>query len=451
MQRPFGHPPKQVHVVSRTLSSLRLRGALTTLLTAVVMTACSGPSVQPLMPTPVLFSELGFSPLDHVPEEQRWTPRRVYYATTRQRINDMQRIDYGNDEGSRTALGMTLIGFGTPQLSWSDLSEYSRTEERSSAVDLAVSGLMEIGAYTPGTETSDARDETGSLAWLMRDMNASIEASRDDDLLIYVHGAKVNFYNASAFAAQLDHFMGRDMTSLAFSWPTRQNIIAYGGGGDVRRAYRAAPALTSLLEELAKNSKARRIHIVCWSAGGRVVTAALKDLYERHQAPGVDLREKFRLGTVYYAAADVPAEEFFDALPALDSVSSRVVVTVSSKDGALNMAQLFMGGGTRIGQRNQEISADELEQLMATERLEVVDVSRDWEGRGFDITGHRYWFDHPWASTDVVLSVRSDFTPEERGLAPTNLDLLWKIPSDYPERLRQSLTREEIQLRADDF
>jgi hypothetical protein len=50
-----------------------------------------------------------------------------------------------------------------------------------------------------------------------------------------------------------------------------------------------------------------------------------------------------------------------------------------------------------------------------------------------------------------VLSVRSDFSPAERGLAATDLDLLWKIPADYPERLRKSLTREQIQLWADTF
>ncbi|MEE4108024.1 MAG: alpha/beta hydrolase, partial [Halieaceae bacterium] len=384
------------------------------------------------MPTPVLFSELGFSPLDHVPEDQRWTPRRVYYATTRVREDNLQRIDYTNQEASDTSLGLSLIGFGTPQLSWSDLIENSKVEEREDVVDLAIAGLVEVGSYTPSTDSTPARDETGALAWLINDMNAAIEVSRDKDLLIYVHGAKVNFYNANAFAAQLDHFMGRDMTSMAFSWPTRQNIVAYGGGGDVRRAYRAAPALTSLLEELAEKTIARRIHIVCWSAGGRVTTAALKELYERHADSGVDPRERFRLGTVYYAAADVPAEEFLDALPALDAISSRVVVTVSSNDGALVMAEKLMGGGTRLGLRNQNLTEEEWAVVRSANRLEVIDVSRDWEGRGFDITGHRYWFDHPWASTDVVLSVRSDFSPAERGLAPTELELLWAIPPDYP-------------------
>jgi esterase/lipase superfamily enzyme len=425
----------------------RRQGAFALVL--LLLTACAGPSLQPLMPTPVLFSALDFSPLDHVPEGERWTPRRVYYATNREREDDLQRIDYGNNESDELSLGMSLIGFGSPQLSWSDLSEYSRQEERGDVVDLAIAGLMEIGRYAPATGLAAARDESGALAWLMADMSSSIEAARDDDLLIYVHGAKVNFYNANAFAAQLDHFMGRDMTSLAFAWPTRQNIVAYGSGADRKRAYRAAPVLASLLEELAAGTPARRIHIVCWSAGGRVVTAALKTLHEWHADDASELRERFRLGTVYYAAADVPEEEFIEALPAINDLASRVVVTISSGDDALAMAKAMMGGGARIGQREHNLDEAQRAVLGAADRLEIVDVSRDWEGRGFDITGHRYWFDHPWASTDVVLSVRSDFSPEERGLAPTENGLLWSIPPDYPERLRQTLSQEDLRLRVD--
>lgn len=410
------------------------------------LAACAGMGigVQPLMPTPVLYSTLNLSPLDHIPESERWNPRRVYYATTRMREDDLQRIDYGNVESDKVSVGLSLIGFGGADLSWSDLSEYSRLEERPAVVDLSIAGLLEAGAYTPATDGSGATDTSGAIGWLVSDLNQSIRSARDDDLLIYVHGAKVNFYNANVFAAQLDHFMGRDMTSMAFSWPTRQNIVAYGTGSDVARAYTAAPALTSLLELLARDSVARRIHIVCWSAGGRVVNTALQQLYERHADDGGDLRERFRIGTVYFAAADVPGSEFLEALPAMNELATRVVVTVSSKDGALEMAQTFMGGGARIGQRNQNIGEEQKKILVAADRLEVVDVSRDWEGRGFDITGHRYWFDHPWASSELMLAVRSDLAPADRGLEGTAVGLLWSIPADYPERLRQLVTREVI-------
>jgi len=80
------------------------------LVVALVAAGCAGPPVQPLMPTPVLFTELGIGPLDHIPEHQRWNHRRVYYATTREREDDLQRIDYGNAESDAVSVGMTLIG-----------------------------------------------------------------------------------------------------------------------------------------------------------------------------------------------------------------------------------------------------------------------------------------------------------------------------------------------------
>ncbi len=414
----------------------------------LVCAACAGPPVEDLMPTPVLYSELDLSPLDHITEQQRWKPRRVYYATTRQRDPSPMRIDYSNDEANLVSAGMALVGFGGPQLSWSDLSEYSRRSTRPDTIDLSIAGLIEAGTFMPSLEGPVSEDSAEGLSWLTADLNRSIDAARDKDLLIYVHGAKVNFYNANVFAAMLDHFMGRDMTSIAFSWPTRQNILAYGTGGDVERAYRSAPALASLLEVLAKHSNARRINIVCWSAGGRVTTAALKELYERNQGSDQDPRERFRIGTVYYAAADVPTSEFAEALPGINALANRIVVTLSSKDGALNMGSMFMGGGSRIGQRQQTLSEDHLAAARDADRLEIIDVSRGWEGRGFDITGHRYWMDHPWASSDLVLAIRSDFTAAERGLEPAGDNgILWTIPANYPERLRETFTKEGIQLR----
>lgn len=423
---------------------------LPTLLTMTVLfcTACAGPPVEDLMPTPVVYSELGMSPLDNIPREQRWKPRRVYYATTREREPTVQRIDYSNNESNLVSAGLSLVGFGGPQLSWSDLSEYSRSSERPDTIDLSIAGLVEAGSFEPSLEGPVSEDDAEGLSWLLADMNRSIAGARDKDLLVYVHGAKVNFYNANVFAAMLDHFMGRDMTSIAFSWPTRQNILAYGAGDDVERAYRSAPALASMLEVLAKRTNARRINIVCWSAGGRVTTAALKELYERNAESGEDPREKLRIGTVYYAAADVPTNEFLEALPDINALANRVVVTLSSKDEALNMGERFMGGGARIGQRDQNLTEEQLETLSSSDRLEIIDVSRGWEGRGFDITGHRYWMDHPWASSDLVLAIRSDFGPEERGLVPVNENrILWALPADYPQRLKQELTKEGLRLR----
>lgn len=101
----------------------------------------------------------------------------------------------------------------------------------------------------------------------------------------------------------------------------------------------------------------------------------------------------------------------------------------------------------RIGQQGQDLTPDQREVVVAADRLEVVDVSRGWEGRGFDISGHRYWLDHPWASSDMILAVRSDLSPEDRALKATDMSVLWGIPPDYPDRLRTNLTRGDLKIR----
>ncbi|MDH4041908.1 MAG: alpha/beta hydrolase [Gammaproteobacteria bacterium] len=389
------------------------------------------------MPTPIIYEVNEFGPLDGIPPDEHWNLRRVYYATTRTRDDDLQRIDYSNTESDEVSIGMSLIGFGNENMTWEDLSEVSRRTKRDSVVPLSVAGIMEVGRY-PYDSAGPLPDKDGATNWLMADISESIDSSRDKDILIYVHGAKVNFYNASVFAAQLDHFMGRDMTSIAFSWPTRQNIFAYVMGDDKERAYRAATALNSLIILLAEKTDARRINILTWSAGGRLVASALAQLRELHPKENSEqLSARYHLGVVYFAAADVPGDEFIEALPAMNDLAQRVVVTGSSKDDALESARIFMGGSTRVGQSSIELSDEQRETVLRANRLEYVNLSKGHESRGFDITGHRYWFNHPWASSDVLLAIRTDLDPAERGLQQSDLPLVWWMPDDYPERLKR--------------
>lgn len=405
---------------------------------------CSSNPAVSLMPTPVLYTELGIGPLDAIPPGKRWAPRMVYYATTRDRNPGWQRIEYGNREGDTVRLGVALIGFGTEDLKWEELRELSSIADRADGnIPLSIAGIVETGRWQIGKKPGP-----DALNVPLEMINDSIERANDKHLLIYVHGANVDFYSATAFAAEMDHFMRRDMTAMAFAWPTHQNILAYGTGIDLARGYRSAESLAELLDLLARQSNATKIHIVSWSAGGRVVTRALKRLSDQYpELSSDDLASRLRIGTVYYAASDVPREEFIKELVTLERICERIVVTVTDNDGALKSARRFMGDGYRLGDRRGNLSAEQFAQLMKAESLEVIDVSMGARERGFDISGHLYWLDHPWASNDLLLAIRSDLAPQERGLVQSELPFLWFIPPDYPQRLRRSMLRPDLKMR----
>jgi hypothetical protein len=97
--------------------------------------------------------------------------------------------------------------------------------------------------------------------------------------------------------------------------------------------------------------------------------------------------------------------------------------------------------------RGHDLSDEEKAIVGQANRLEYVDVSIGHEGRGFDITGHRYWFNHPCASTDLLLSVRTDLEPEERGLEPGKNPIVWWMPEDYPARIQAILDSGNFNLR----
>jgi len=412
---------------------------------ACTLLACGcAASLEPLMPTPALFTETGVDPMAHIPEDERWVPRRVYYATTRERTSTRRDIAYGNREGEHLSMGIALVGFGPENMSWADLQAATVSPELDNRPPLTINGVVEAGRFPINATAQQAREPTRA-GWVLDSIDDAVTTARDKDLLVYVHGAKVDFYNACAFAAQLDHFMGRDLTSIAFSWPTHQNILSYGVGGDVGRAYHAAPALATLLEALAADTSAGRIHVLCWSAGGRVTSRALALLRERHPEHDHEgLQRRLRLGTIYFAAADVPADQFLEELPAIHDLAREVVVTQSDKDGALASAERFMGGDDRIGLLHAATTqAEHQEWLVDLDRFHVINVTRGASERGFDITGHRYWFNHPWASSDVLLSIRTDLSPAERGLVGVpwvnrsgQEPIVWAIPVDYPDRLR---------------
>ena len=53
--------------------------------------------------------------------------------------------------------------------------------------------------------------------------------------------------------------------------------------------------------------------------------------------------------------------------------------------------------------------------------------------------GHAYFRKSPWASSDVLMTLRHDLEPAERGLVRSDDVPIWTFPPDYIERLWAAL------------
>jgi esterase/lipase superfamily enzyme len=420
----------------------------------VALTGCaSKPPVQErMMPTPVLYSAGEIDPFAHLPREQLTTQMRVFYATNRVPEGTDMDPQYGNGIGSVLHIGDALVRFGDDGLTWAELDAASRQAPPDvSSTDTY--RTPEVPMYLVETRQMDAidtavtTDNSGAYSEGTRQFAAAINkqlAQVDDkQIMLYVHGAKQNFYKSVVFTAEVSHFMGRDLVGIGYAWPTHQGIIEYGIGIDVKRAHESVEPLINLIELLAATTDAQKINIVSWSAGARVLSRTLATLRARNaELDEQGLQEKFRLGAVIFAAADVPKDEYIQRLPNIHAISGRLTVFESDDDGVLKFGQTFMKGGERAGQLTAGLDPEEVQkQVVPYDKLEIIDVSHFQDDRGFDITGHRYWYTNSWANTDILMNIRTSFGPEERGLQSIGISKMWGFPADYPERVSDAIKR----------
>jgi len=406
------------------------------------LVSCTSNKALNLMPTPVIYQNSQIDPFAHLTPEHKSPQTHVFYATNRVPNPPGSESSYGNKLDSVVHLGRATIRMGTPDIDWDDLYESSLSSTEVNSLPLELEKINEIGVLD-SQNISAGNIMTPEQQEFVDAINAELAVAIDKEIMVYVHGTKVDFANATILTAEIDHFAGRDFVGLAFAWPSHQNIILYLSGTDVRRALNSTRDLQGLLLFLAEYTDAKHINILSYSAGGRVTS---KSLFEMRQYFSVlspeELKEKFKLGAVVFAAADVEVDKFLSRLPAISDLADQVVITVTDDDNALKAAKKFMHGAVRAGTEEAELLEEYFIVNNQLSNVEIIDVSRGQEIRGFDITGHHYWYRHPWMSSDIIFLMRTNLPPHRRGLSATELESIWYLAEDYPEKIKEAAEKE---------
>ena len=423
-------------------------------LATLLLGACAGnkpPADQVfLMPAPAVYGEGRLDPFGGSALLADEALPCILYATDRAPTASPERFAYYSDERANVLrVGEACIGpAGDQTLSWAELRRISLLKDRSDRYPLRVERVAEYGIlersvppFAGGVERSPLPGERFVAA-----LDARLAAAANKDIYIYVHGYKVDYENPVLVAAELWNFLGNDGAFIAYSWPSTRATLAYWS--DLDDALNSARGLRMLITFLSEQRDVENIHVIGYSAGTRLVSRTLADLGMYGRFMGEDeIRRRVRLGHVILVGSDIDRGILGGyVLDGALRVPRALTLYQSSADSALNLSKLVFrrerAGEALIGEMGTEQAS---RFLRDHPRLRVIDVSNA-EG-AVSGSGHGYLRDSPWVSSDVILTLRYDLAPEERGLVRDPGSRIWTFPDDYLDRAGRALDRAEPPLR----
>lgn len=414
-----------------------------------VASGCGGNKPKPnevfLMPAPGIYEEGKIDPfIDKDPIGEGQLPG-ILYATDRAVApeGDKKYDYYTHERGGVLRLGEASTKLGVDGgITWEEARRITLLKNRTENYPLQVQRIEDFGVFhksVPPFDSLTDRDEEPANRFAA-EIDLRMARSHAKDVYIYVHGYKVNFENPVLVAAELWHFLGYNGAFIAYSWPTKFSVWAYLA--DLDSAVNSARNLRSLVLYIAQNSDVERIHIIGYSAGTRLVSRMLADLGMYGYSMSEDeIDDAVKLGNVILIGSDVDRNIMGGYL--MDGalrIPESLTLYQSQDDGALNMSRKIFNR-ERSG---QVVVPDELDPAARKffedqPHLRFIDVTHA-EG-GLDHGGHSYFRSSPWVSSDILMTLMYNLSPEERGLIMREDIPLWDFPEDYVERLREALAK----------
>jgi esterase/lipase superfamily enzyme len=426
---------------------LLLAAALTLLLAGCATTP---PLHVDLMPSPQVYGEGGITPFtdDNVITESPYMG--MLYATDRapsdpETAKKQKERFYTSDRGSLLRLGLAEINLGEGEYTWEEARQISLAKNRPDKYPLNVVDVDELGilddSYHPFVEEEllALRSEEPAQRFAKL-INGKLDLSRQKEIFIYVPGYKVVFENPILVAMELWHYLGYEGVFIAFSWPATPKQTAYFT--DAETTIASAYFLQVFLEYLAQSTTAEHINIVGYSQGTRVVTRAIQNLALKNSGrTRQEVQKQMRIGNVILIGGDLSRETMASyIIDGFLNIPNHLTVYVSEKDKAMSMAE-FLFGRQRIGGmfKPDELTPSVVRFLEHTPEVSVVNVT-DAEGATTE-NGHRYFRKSPWASSDLLMILRYNLSPAERGLVQSDGLPIWSFPPDYITQLRGAIMK----------
>ncbi len=388
-----------------------------------------------LMPPPLMFQDGGDRVFELAPDLAAGSEVELFYATSRLPVGPRDNRAYTVAPDRRLHLGTATLRIGEEDSTLDQLRAWT-TGDTGNRPFIHLVRMDETA-----TATDPADPDAATTAWLAG-IDAALATRHASDVLIYVHGANTTVERAAGQAAQLLHFAGRQAVVVLFAWPTAENFLRYSR--DIETAFGSAPHLAALVALLAGHTTARNVDVFTYSAGATVGSDALALLARQDPAAAS------HLGEVYHAAPDADFRGFVDDLAAYGKAARRVTTAVNLGDSALRLAGA-VNRASRAGRPDlAELTPEAAAFLLGAANDGGLDIIQVHPETMADLaaTSHTFWYDDPWVSNDVLLTLLFHLAPDARQLEPGTAAAggrYWTFPADYPDRmpaLRETLRAE---------
>jgi hypothetical protein len=222
---------------------------------------------------------------------------------------------------------------------------------------------------------------------------------------IFVHGFNNNFEGPVRMTAGAAASVDTAAVPLAYSWPSKNKTLRYIDD-ETNNGWASQHFRDFLVALLQRSDGPATVNIIAHSMGNRVVVAALD--YLAHAKPALH----GRVGQVVFAAPDVDATTFWEAVPGIATAVQGLTLYSSTHDKALQLSR-ELHGHCRAGLTGCN------DALALPPNVNAVDASFF----RCDFLGHGYWASSTTMLADITTVMRngtmSPTSPPRANLAPS--------------------------------
>jgi esterase/lipase superfamily enzyme len=225
----------------------------------------------------------------------------------------------------------------------------------------------------------------------------AIDRSPVKSTFVFIHGYNVSFDEAVLRTGQLAWDLKFRGPAVSYCWPSRGDVEGYLS--DIEMAEWTVPHLKRFLRDLRERTKARRVHLVAHSMGGRVLTRALQQLSVSAESINTRFQE------VVLAAPDLNAKILSQLAGAMQEASDRVTIYSSGRDLALQISAILRGESSRAGGKSPS-------SLKLPASFDVIDATKVRDS----LLGHSYFVTSPLLLNDLALLIIQGLGPDDRAV-----------------------------------